>query len=66
MAVSAVATSVIVRNATVKLRLPDGMPALAHLCPNQTLCTDGTICRVGFMVQSDAQTFVNHLRAAGF
>lgn len=65
MAVSAIAISVVVRNATIEARFPGGMPAFARSCPNQTFCTDGTISRVGFMVQNDAQTFINRLGAAG-
>jgi hypothetical protein len=65
MAVSAEAISVVVRNATIEARFPGGMPAFARSCPNQTFCTDGTISRVGFMAQSDAETFINRLRAAG-
>jgi hypothetical protein len=65
MAVSAIAISVIVRNATIQERFPGGMPAFARFCPNRTFCTDGTISRVGFMVESDARTFIDRLRAAG-
>jgi tetratricopeptide (TPR) repeat protein len=65
MAVSAIAISVVVRNATIEAHLPGGMLAFVHSCPNQTFCTDGTISRVGFMVQNDAQTFANRLGAAG-
>src|SRR5947209_6051739 len=57
MAVSAIAISVVVRNATIEAHFPGGMLAFARSCPNQTFCTDGTISRVGFMVQQDAETF---------
>jgi len=65
VAVSAIAISVVVRNATIEARFPGGMTAFARSCPNQTVCTDGIISRVGFMVQKDAQIFVNRLVAAG-
>jgi len=65
MAVSAISISVVARNATIEARFLGGMPAFVRSCPNGTFCTDGTISRVGFMVQSDAHTFINRLRAAG-
>jgi hypothetical protein len=65
MAVSAVANSVVVRNATIDARFPGGTPAFARSCPNNTFCTDGTISRVGFMAHDDARTFINHLVANG-
>ena len=65
MAVSAIACSVVVRNATIEARFPGGMPAFTGSCPNQTFCTDGTISRVGFMVEKDARTFFNRLVGAG-
>src|SRR2546428_1019185 len=65
MAVSAIAISVVVRNASIEAHFPGGMLAFARSCPNQTFCTDGTISRVGFMVQKDAQTFANRLAATG-
>lgn len=64
MAVSALAISVVIRNSTIEVRYPGGMAAFARSCPNRTYCTDGSISRVGFMVQSDAETFINRLRAA--
>ena len=65
MAVSAQTISVVVRNATIEAHFPGGMLAFARSCPNQTFCTDGTISRVGFMVQNDAQIFANRLAATG-
>jgi hypothetical protein len=65
VAVSAIAISVVVRNSTIEARFPGGMPAFARSCPNQTVCTDGMISRVGFMVRHDAQIFANRLLAAG-
>lgn len=65
MAVSALVNSVVVRNADINARFPGGMPAFAKFCPNQTFCTDGTISRIGFMVECDARTFANSIATAG-
>ncbi len=65
MAVSASAVSVIVRNATIEARFPNGMEGFRRSRPNETFCTDGTISRVGFLTETDARTFINYLRAAG-
>jgi hypothetical protein len=65
MAVSTVASSVIIRNCTIEARLPGGMAAFEHSCPNQTFCTDGSISRVSFMLEADARSLINQLVAAG-
>jgi hypothetical protein len=65
VAVSALANSVVVRNSAIDARFPGGMSAFARSCPNQSFCTDGTISRVGFMVEADARTFVTAVATAG-
>ena len=65
MAVSALACSVIVRNSTIETHMPGGITAFENSSRNQTFCTDGTISRVGFMVEADARTFINHLATVG-
>lgn len=65
MAVRVSAASVIVRNSSVESRLPGGMVFFVRLVPNSTLCSDGKISRVAFMVSEDARTFINRLVSAG-
>ena len=65
MAVYCAAFSVIVRNSTLEARYPGGVRAFGLSRPNETFCTDGTITRVGFMVESDARSFVAQLAAVG-
>jgi hypothetical protein len=65
MAVSAVAASVVVRNASIEARFPGGLSSFSASCPNQTFCTDGSVSRVGFMTREDAETFIHRLVAAG-
>ena len=66
MAVLAEVVSVIIRVATVETRFPGGMVEFARQCPNGTFCTDGQICRVGFMHPADARKYVEHLQSLGF
>ena len=65
MAVYAGACSVIFRNATVEARLAGGVHSFGRSRPSPLLCTDGTLCRVGFMVEADAQRFIVQLVADG-
>ena len=58
--------NVLIRNATVELRLPGGMQEYERHCPNGTFCTDGHICRVGFMVIADAVSYIDYLESLGF
>jgi Flp pilus assembly protein TadD len=58
--------NVLIRNATVEQRLPGGMQEYERRCPNGTFCTDGLICRVGFMVPADAAAYIDHLASCGF
>jgi len=60
------AENVLIRNATVKQRLRGGMQEYERRCPNDTFCTDGQICRVGFMVIADAVSYIDHLESLGF
>lgn len=58
--------NVLIRNATVDQRFPGGLQEYARCCPNSTFCTDGLICRVGFMVPADAAGYIDHLVSCGF
>lgn len=59
MGVCCQAYSVIVRNTIIEERMVGGMDEYKKLCPNRTFCTDGFICRVGFMYLVDAKNFVS-------
>jgi hypothetical protein len=65
MAVYAAACSVIFRNTTVEARLAGGVHSFGRSRPGPSFCTDGTLCRVGFMVEADARRFIIELIADG-
>jgi hypothetical protein len=58
--------NVVIRNVTVDVRFPGGMREYARSCPNGTFCTDGEICRVGFMTTADAVSYVDTLEDHAF
>ena len=58
--------NVLTRNATVEQRFPGGMQEYERRCPNATFCTDGQICRVGFMTEADAVSYIDYLHGFGF
>ena len=66
MAVLIEAVNILVRNATIERRLPDGLLGWARLCPNSMYCTDGELFRIGFLCDSDAFAFVEELIGLGF
>ena len=66
MAVLIEGFSVVIRNATVAETYPGGFDAFRADSPNATFCTDEHLCRVGFMMSSDADVFVAQLAALGF
>ena len=57
---------VVISSNTVELRFPGGIAAYEKECPNATYCSDGKICRVAFMVESDARAFAERLTNYGF
>jgi hypothetical protein len=65
MAVLIDGCSVIVRNSTLEARYPGGLEGYRDDCPNRTFCADESLCRVGFMVQRDAELFVAELATKG-
>ena len=65
MSVLADVLSVLVRLETLESKYPGGLTALSRNLPNATLCCDGRIVRVGFMMSEDALAFVAHLQHAG-
>ena len=65
MAVSATLFSVIVRNSTLVEKFPGGVDGFRLRCPNGTYCNDGTLSRIGFMSEFDANQFASKLAADG-
>lgn len=61
MAVLIEAISVVVRADAILERFPGGWAGFYELVPNQTLCADNEIARVGFMSPADVQSFVDKL-----
>ena len=65
MAVLVEAISVVIKLEAIMDRYPGGFVAFKENVPNQTLCWDDHIVRVGFMVPQDANKFINALEANG-
>ena len=58
------AISVIIKVEAIQSKFPGGWNGFENVVPNQTLCSDGEIARVGFMDPADAESFIeaNHVR----
>lgn len=56
--------SVVVRASALD-RYPGGWSAFKAAVPNQTLCADGELIRVGFMHPADVQAYVSELEQLG-
>ena len=65
MAVLAEMYSVIFRNSGIEAQYPGGLDGYRSACPNSTFCSDGEVCRIGFMALTDAETFLDSLKAVG-
>lgn len=65
MAVLIEAISVLVKAQAIIEKYPGGWEQFSQDVPNQTLCADGEIARVGFMSPGDVQKFVNYLESKG-
>jgi hypothetical protein len=62
MAVLAECYSVVVRVTTLNRAYPGGVEAYEVNCPNRTFCSDGEVCRVGFMAWADTEAFLQSLQ----
>ena len=62
MAVLIEAISVVIRAEVLHQRYPGGWVAFAGAVPNQTLCADSELARIGFVVPSDVEAYVTSLR----
>jgi len=65
MAVLVEAISVVLRADAIISHYPGGWEQFRDDCPNQTLCADGELIRVGFMTPQDTQQFVKSLSQHG-
>lgn len=65
MAVLIEAISVVIRADAIQNKFPGGWEGFNHIAPNQTLCADNEIVRVGFMSPQDVESFVNRLQNHG-
>ena len=65
MAVLCEALSVIIRRKSIDRFFSGGEQAFIDLVPNDTLCTDGELVRVGFMAPDDVKEFVDELERYG-
>ena len=57
--------TVIVRFNAIEEHYPGGWEAFTSKCPNNSLCADGDLARVGFMTPMDTKKFVNNLSSRG-
>lgn len=57
--------SVILRVNAIEEKYPDGWEGFARDCPNNSLCADGDLARVGFMSPQDTKRFVSSLASHG-
>ena len=65
MAVLCEALSVIIRRVSLDRYFAGGTQTFVDLVPNDTLCTDGELVRVGFMAPDDVKEFVDELERYG-
>jgi hypothetical protein len=65
MAVLVEAISVLVKAQAIVEKYPGGWEQFQQDVPNQTLCADGELVRVGFMAPDDAQRYVGFLESMG-
>lgn len=65
MAVLVEAISVIVRRDPIAVGYPGGWDGFVADCPNQTLCADTELARVGFMSAPDVEEFCRRLGSCG-
>lgn len=61
MALLIEAISVVVRIASIQARYPGGWESFKEEVPNQTLCADANLVRVGFMNPADVKSFISDL-----
>jgi len=60
------ATSVIIKRSAIDEKWPGGWESFVRDVPNQTLCADTLLARVGFMNPDDVESYINSLQKKGF
>lgn len=65
MAVLIEAVSVIINANALLKKYPGGWDAFKLIVPNQTMCADNEIIRVGFMTPQDVESFIKQLVNVG-
>lgn len=65
MAVLVEGISVIILASAIHQKFPGGWDAFKHIVPNQTLCADNEIVRIGFMTPNDVESFIKNLEKEG-
>jgi hypothetical protein len=65
MSVLVEGVSVIIKMDAILKKIINGWDGFEALIPNQTMCTDGEIVRIGFMRTEDAIIFVENLQLYG-
>jgi len=65
MAVLVEGISVIIRRKAIEEKFSGGWEAFVDDVPNQTLCADDELARVGFMSPADVKAYVGHLEEFG-
>ena len=65
MAVLIEGISVVIRADVLLAKFPGGWDAFMEIVPNQTLCADNEIIRVGFMTPQDVKAFTDKLNEFG-
>ena len=65
MAVLVESISVIVRASALLKTFPGGWDGFKTIVPNQTLCADNELVRVGFMTPEDVESFITTLQRVG-
>lgn len=65
MAVLIEGNSVVIRAAAIITKFEGGWDAFKEMVPNQTMCADNELVRVGFMSPSDVEAFIKQLERNG-
>lgn len=65
MAVLVEGISVIIKAEAIHKKFPGGWEEFKEIVPNQTLCADNELVRVGFMTPPDVQSYISKLQSAG-
>ena len=65
MAVLIEGISVVIRRSAIMDKFPGGWEGFLSDVPNQTLCADDELARVGFMIPADAESYIKRLERFG-